>query len=217
MMIYKKIALLLTALIGFTFAIIFPYSLSLLIKRTKRRVYSYWLQREFKSFGKQSIIGEDLYLIGGKYIEIGTVCRVGRRGVITAWDKYEGYDFSPQIKIGNNSCIGEFCHITAINKIIIGRNVLTGRRLTITDNSHGNYSEGIIDIDIAPIKRPLFSKGPVIIEDNVWIGDKVSILPDVRIGCGSIIGANSVVTKDVPANCIAGGNPARVIKFLYIK
>ena len=62
--------------------------------------------------------------------------------------------------------------------------------------------------------RPMYSKGPVVIEDNVWIGEMVCILPNVRIGKGSIIGANAVVTKDVPANALVGGNPARVIKII---
>ncbi|MDR2406844.1 MAG: sugar O-acetyltransferase, partial [Bacteroidales bacterium] len=56
--------------------------------------------------------------------------------------------------------------------------------------------------------------GSVVIEDNVWIGDKVTILPGVHIGYGSIIGANAVVTKDVPANCVVGGNPAKIIKVI---
>jgi lipopolysaccharide O-acetyltransferase len=64
---------------------------------------------------------------------------------------------------------------------------------------------------IEPQKRPLNSL-PVIISKNVWIGESVSILPGVRIGKASIIGANSVVTKDIPDYSIAAGNPAKVIK-----
>jgi acetyltransferase-like isoleucine patch superfamily enzyme len=51
-----------------------------------------------------------------------------------------------------------------------------------------------------------------VIEDNVWIGDKATILANVRIGRCSIVGANAVVTKDVPPYCIVGGNPARIIR-----
>jgi acetyltransferase-like isoleucine patch superfamily enzyme len=210
---YKKInktVLSVMAITGLIFSTIFPYSLSLLIKRVKTRIYSSWLQREFKSFGSKSVVGRNLYLRGGKHIEIGTSCRIGKNGVLTAWDKYETDTFSPQIKIGNNCCIGEFFHITAINQIIIGNNVLTGRKITITDNAHGDSVKDLIHT--APIKRPLSSKGPVIIEDNVWIGDKVTVLPGVCIGYGSIIGANAVVTKDVPANCVVGGNPAKIIR-----
>jgi acetyltransferase-like isoleucine patch superfamily enzyme len=65
-----------------------------------------------------------------------------------------------------------------------------------------------------PSERDLYSKGSVTIEDNVWIGDKVTILPNVRIGEGSVIGANSVVTKDIPPFCVAAGNPAKIIRKL---
>ena len=62
--------------------------------------------------------------------------------------------------------------------------------------------------------RAMYSKGPIVIEDNVWIGEMVCILPNVKIGKGSIIGANAVVTKDIPAHALAGGNPAKVIKII---
>jgi acetyltransferase-like isoleucine patch superfamily enzyme len=65
-----------------------------------------------------------------------------------------------------------------------------------------------------PTERKVISKGAVIIGENVWIGDKVTILPGVEIGNGVVIGANSVVTKDIPSYCVVGGNPAKVIKQL---
>lgn len=67
-------------------------------------------------------------------------------------------------------------------------------------------------MEIPPTQRPVYSKGPVIIGNNVWIGDKATILPNVSIGNGAIIAANSVVTKDVPEYCIVAGNPAKIIK-----
>ena len=67
-------------------------------------------------------------------------------------------------------------------------------------------------MEMAPIKRPIYSKGEVIIEDDVWIGDKVSILSGITIGRGAIIGANAVETKDVPSYSIAVGNPIRIIR-----
>lgn len=88
--------------------------------------------------------------------------------------------------------------------------MLTGKKVLITDNAHGESTPDLLDL--APIKRPLYSKGPVYIEDNVWIGEKASIMPGVRIGKGSIIASNSVVTKDIPPYCVAAGIPAKVIK-----
>ena len=87
---------------------------------------------------------------------------------------------------------------------------MTGKKVTITDNSHGRSD--IIALLLPPENRTLFSEGPVIIEDNVWIGDKVTILPNICIGRNAIIGANAVVTKSIPANCVAVGIPAKVIK-----
>ena len=61
-------------------------------------------------------------------------------------------------------------------------------------------------------EREVYSKGPVIIEKNVWIGDKVTILPGVTVGQGAVIAANSVVSKDVPAFSVVGGIPAKLLK-----
>lgn len=87
---------------------------------------------------------------------------------------------------------------------------MTGRFVLITDNGHGRSIAE--ESNIPPLKRKTFSKGPVIIGKNVWIGDKATVLPGVTIGDGAIIGANSVVTKDIPANSIAVGIPAKVVK-----
>ena len=83
-------------------------------------------------------------------------------------------------------------------------------RIYISDHSHGEINKEAFSLP--PAYRPLISKGPVIIKDNVWIGEGVCILPGVTIGENSIIGANAVVIKDVPDNCVAGGNPARVLR-----
>lgn len=146
--------------------------------------------------------------IEGPGIFIGNNSFIGKNAVITTWrtNLYE----EPRLKIGDGTNIGQNCHLTAINKIEIGNCVLTGKYVTITDNAHGSIT--IADMQSDPNKRALVSKGPVIIEDNVWIGDKVTICPNVRIGKGSIIGANSVVTKSIPSYSVVVGNPARVIK-----
>lgn len=115
----------------------------------------------------------------------------------------------PSVIIGDNVSLGEYCHITAIECVKIGNNLLTGRFVTITDNSHGLTD--LESLKLPPLKRPIVSKGAVTIKDNVWIGDKVTILPDVTIGEGSVIAANSVVTKDVPPYSVVGGIPAKIL------
>ncbi|MGE6568339.1 acyltransferase [Shewanella vesiculosa] len=115
-----------------------------------------------------------------------------------------------KVTIGNNVSINYDCHIACINNIFIGNNVLIASRVYISDHSHGlsDYS----DIDIPPSQRIIHSKGPVIIEDNVWLGEGVVVLPGVTIGKGTIVGANSVVTRNLPPYTVCAGVPAKVLK-----
>ncbi|MBR6583292.1 MAG: hypothetical protein IKK80_06780 [Treponema sp.] len=114
---------------------------------------------------------------------------------------------------GNNIQINDFVHIAALNEVRIGDNVLIASKVFITDLEHGSYAGNESDSspDLIVKERPLSSKS-VIIKDNVWLGEHVSVLPGVTVGENSIIGANSVVTKSIPANSIAVGIPAKVIK-----
>lgn len=82
----------------------------------------------------------------------------------------------------------------------------------LNDNSHGDFVSK--DLRLRPNLRPLCSKGPIIIEENVWIGEMVCILGGVHIGKAAVIAAGAVVTKDVPAYTLVGGVPAREIKRL---
>lgn len=150
------------------------------------------------------------YSKGEHYFRIGEGSNIGKYAVLTAWDNYEGESFTPQVTIGERCSFGDYLHLTCINKIIIGNDVLTGRWVTISDNGHGNTDNR--SLQIAPSKRKLSSKGLIEIGNKVWIGDKATILAGVKIGEGSVIGANSVVTKDIPPYSIAVGNPAKVIK-----
>ena len=90
---------------------------------------------------------------------------------------------------------------------MIGNNLLTGKWVTITDNSHG-YTD-IVSLHTPPVNRPIVSKGPIIIGNNVWIGDGAKILPGVIIGDGCVVAANAVVTKNILPYSIVGGNPAK--------
>lgn len=168
----------------------------------------------FKAFGQNSSFQKIELLKGPEYISIGNQTTFEKDLYLTAWDSYQANNdiqhFTPEIKIGSNCHFGAFNHITAINSIEIGDNLLTGKNVTITDNSHG--STDFEHLSIEPILRPLVSKGPVKIGNNVWIGDKATILPNVTIGDGAVIAANAVVTKDVPAYSVVAGNPAKIIK-----
>ncbi len=178
-----------------------------------RLIYTGYCSRNFKYIAKTARIEPYLtLLVGGKYIIVGENCYLGENMQLTAWDNYQGKIFTPHIEFGNNCQIGSGAHITAINLIRFGKNVLTGKNILVTDNAHG--ASDLETLKRPPVDRPLYSKGEVIIGDNVWIGDKASIMPGVTIGEGAIIAANAVVTKDVPPYCVVGGNPARILKTL---
>jgi acetyltransferase-like isoleucine patch superfamily enzyme len=201
----------LSALIfGKAFAIICSYRMRQLICLFRNRAFSYSIEKQFKQFGKGTCVSHNVRLINPCYISIGNGTSIDERTVLSAWDCYENDRFTPEIMIGDNTSIGSDCHITAINRIVIGNGVLIGKNITISDNSHGSTTTD--QLDIPPIKRRMVSTGPVIIDDNVWIGDKATILPGVHIGLSSIIAANAVVTCDVPTGCIAAGIPAKIIK-----
>lgn len=180
------------------------------VKYYKDILYSSWLSISFKAIGKNVLFDSPISLIGEKYITIGHNVSFRKLCILTAHDNYEREKFQPCIKIGNNCNFGQHNHITAINEIQIGNDVLTGSWVTITDNAHGNTDYE--SLKIKPAKRKLYSKGKVIIGNNVWIGDKATILPGVTIGDGAIIAANSVVTKDVPSYSVVGGIPAKILK-----
>lgn len=153
-------------------------------------------------------------ITGAKYIKIGKQFGAGSDFWIDAIDEYCGEKYRPQIKIGKNVSLSSLCHIAAINKIEIGSDVLIGSRVHITDHSHGNYTENNFSDspDSIPLFRKLYSAGPVKIGNKVWIGDGVVILPNISIGDGAVIGAGSVVTKNVLAGEMVAGVPARTIK-----
>ena len=164
-------------------------------------------RNQFKQFGKDSLLAPGVKLHTPKHVSVGNNSSIMSHCVIETCP-VNGHE--PELKIGNNVSLGEYSHITCANKITIGNSVLTGRFVLITDNSHGNSTKD--SADIAPLAREIHSNGPVCIGDNVWIGDKVTILPNVTIGKGCIIAANTVVTKDLPEYSVAAGIPAKIIK-----
>ena len=162
--------------------------------------------------GENFSIGNDIELIGADYIVVGNNFSAFKRLRIEAFDRHNEYSYTPSIIIGDNVSINNDCHIGCVNKITIGNNVLIASRVYISDHSHGISS--YIDIHIPPSERKVYSKGPVVIEDGVWIGEGACILAGVRIGQYSIVGANAVVNRDVPPYRFVGGVPARIIKTL---
>lgn len=133
-------------------------------------------------------------------------------GVGTRLDVFSG-DASPRLVFGNGVQLNDHVHIGVIERVEIGHQVLIASRVFITDHNHGDYQKpGLHSAPaVPPQQRPVVAN-PVRIGDRVWLGEQACILPGVTIGEGAIIGAGSVVTRDVPANTIVAGNPARVIR-----
>jgi acetyltransferase-like isoleucine patch superfamily enzyme len=154
-------------------------------------------------------IGPNCFIRGRRYIHCLGRFIAMRRNRIEAYDRHRGERFSPKIIFGANVSIEDDCHIAAVNCIKIGNNVLIASKVYISDHSHGPVS--LDQMLLPPYLRPIVSVGPIEIGDNVWIGEGVAILAGVRIGHGSIIGANAVVTRDIPPCCSAAGVPARVL------
>lgn len=122
------------------------------------------------------------------------------------------------ISIGNHVEINDYVHIAAVSSVTIGDHVLMASKIYISDCLHGSYTGNEQDShpNTPPNERPLSAK-PVVIKDNVWLGEFVTVLPGVTIGKGTIVGANSVVSKSLPEYVIAVGAPAKPIKRFNFK
>ena len=198
--------------IGWLFHFVYSPKFSFPIYMGKREFSTQLKKSSFKSFGKNSLLGLNSIIIKPKYISIGSNSSICNGVELSCSESVITIGNLPSMIIGNGVSIGEYSHITCANKLIIGNGVLTGKKVLITDNAHGASIR--TSLDIAPMLREVVSNGPVIIEDNVWIGEKASIMPNVHIGKGAIVAANAVVTKNVPAYAVVGGNPAKIIKQL---
>lgn len=109
-----------------------------------------------------------------------------------------------RIEIGDHTFINYGSSIAARASVQIGSHCHLGHYTFVMDNDQHDVVR----------HTELPQSGPVIIEDHVWIGSKAVILPGVRIGSRAVIGAGSIVTKDIPPRCVAAGNPARVLRYL---
>ncbi len=127
---------------------------------------------------------------------------------INGADKFEEHVMHHYEFLGDKLIIGKFCQIASGIKFIMnGANHRMNSVTTYPFNIMGNGWE-----KVTPKLEDLPFKGDTIIGNDVWIGQNVTILPGVHIGDGTIIGANSVVTKDIPPYHIAGGNPCKIIR-----
>lgn len=212
----QKIKLITIKLIYEIFRIVFYFipllKLINILRRIRSTIFSAIISKEFKSCGTNLSIFPPFYIVGNKNISIGSNFFSFSGLRLEAYNQHLDNKYNPILIIGNNVSINFDCHIACINKVIIGDNVLMASKIFITDHFHGELNQTITKIP--PSKRKLFTKGSVIIEESVWIGEGATILPNVTIGKFSIVGANSVVTKSFPSFSVIAGNPAIQIKIL---
>lgn len=160
----------------------------------------------YKHFGFKSLIYKPLFLYGRKYISLGKSVNLFKGARIECISSWKGQKFNPHLIIHDNTSFEQSAHISCVNKIEIGKNCTFSARTYITDCSH-SYEK----IDEKVLNQKLVVKD-VKIGDNCFVGMDVKIFPGVTIGDNVIIGANSIVTHDIPSYSVVVGCPAKVIK-----
>lgn len=186
-----------------------------IFKLTKKIYYYVKKSRfiaEFKRFDRSSGFGSIGYgdnckIIGKENMCIGHNTWFGYGCELYAYNTHFFQQLNSELIIGDNVRSTARCRITCAGKITIGNNVLIAPEVFITDHNHGMDPTDERGYSPQPLKI-----ANVIIEDGVWLGHRSTILPGVTIGKHSIIGANSVVTTNIPEYSMAVGVPARVIK-----
>lgn len=165
-----------------------------------------------KYAGQDIVLGRAVEIEHPEFVSLGDGVCLGDYCWLSVLDKNletgrPTLELHPELTIGDGTYVGRFGTIACINRVAIGRNVLISDRVYIGDSLHGFERRDL------PIKdQYMVSRGPVEIGDGTWIGIGVSILPNVKIGLNCVVGAGSVVTRDIPDYCVAAGVPARVIK-----
>jgi len=161
----------------------------------------------YKSFGKGSVIKFPSKVWNKDCIEIGKNVFIAENAFLSTVKEHKGKKFQPSLVIGDNVCIGANFHVSCTESVIIEKNVLISDRVFIADGMHEfeNISVPIID-------QPMTNKGKVLIKEGSFLGINIVILAGVTVGKNSVVGASSVVTRNVPDYSVVIGNPARIIK-----
>lgn len=170
----------------------------------KAIIYAVFNWPFFGKMGRRVFVYSPLRIVGKRNVFIYDDVKIGYKTWLSAVP-YTGCE-NCGLFIGRNSTIGNFNHIISTHSVVIEENVLTADKVYISDNIHG------YDNILIPIKnQPIVQKNDVIIGEGSWLGENVCVI-GAKIGKHCVIGANSVVTKDIPDYSVAAGSPARVIK-----
>jgi acetyltransferase-like isoleucine patch superfamily enzyme len=183
----------------------FTYSVMAAANKIFDSCYSLGVRTAFARCGVRTRIGRRAKLVGPHLIHIGADVVLGEDAWLNAKDDLGTH--APTLVIEDGTYIGRFVQINAWRHVSIGRQVLIGDRVFISDADH-NYRGG---------QQPIKAQGDrfvgeVKLLDGCWIGTGAAILPGVTIGRNAVVAANSVVTIDVPDRTVVGGIPARQIE-----
>jgi acetyltransferase-like isoleucine patch superfamily enzyme len=159
-------------------------------------------------------VGRHAKVRGTAHMTVGTKVRVGDFCWIEAVASYGGRRYQPRLIIGDRVVLSDLTHISCAEAIEIGNDCLLGSKIYIGDHHHGSLSDIHEVMNVAPAQRPLADISEIIIGEKTWICDGAVILPGTRIGCCSIVGANSVVRLQEDRPALIAGVPAKVIRYL---
>ena len=173
--------------------------------RLRNKCFSLLVSGAFARFGKRTVLMLPVRLSGEKRIALGSNLFVGSDSWLQTLA--DGDNHSVAITVGDGTSIAGSCVISAVRSVRLEENVLLARNVYISDHSHRytQTDQPVMDQGVEKIK-------PVLIKKGSWLGQNVVVCPGVTIGTGAVIGANSVVTQDVPDFSVAAGAPARVVK-----
>jgi acetyltransferase-like isoleucine patch superfamily enzyme len=205
--------------IGYALSYVFTYNINERINLYKNYLYTGWISRRFRQF--DGYIEGRITVVGANNISVGEKTIIQDNVRLLAWDRFHNQEFTPEITIGRNSFIQKDCFLSAVDKIIIGDNVAVTEHTMILDNVHGDFQDNhltfnnnqeVPDVFLQnAYTRPIVSKGPVVIENDVHIGMYCQIMPGTIIGHHSVIAAHSVVARKIPPYSLVAGNPAEII------
>ncbi len=178
-----------------------------MLNRRYGRLLGRYLRRRFFTAAGRRWRTDGLVFFGrGLELEIAAKGRVDFGRFVWIGDKTKVRCHEGRVEIGAKTVIGQECTISAYQHVRIGEQCVIADRAMFIDFDHG-----VVEIE-RPIRQQGIYKRDVIVGSNVWIGYGACILRGVSVGDNAIVGTNSVVTKDVPANAVVAGIPARVIR-----
>jgi acetyltransferase-like isoleucine patch superfamily enzyme len=173
--------------------------------RLRSKCFSLLVAGAFARFGKRTSLMVPVRLVGERRIALGSGVFIGADSWLQTLP--DGDSQSVAISIGDGTSIVGACVISAVRSVQLEENVLLARNVYISDHMH-RYDQ---------TNQPVLAQGlekikPVLIRRGAWLGQNVVVCPGVTIGRGAVVGANSVVTQDVPDFAVAAGAPARIVK-----